>query len=304
MGIWSRIPFGLDLTSKQLMDVGSVPRGNACGCICPSCKTPLVARQGNGNEWHFAHRSQKVHSATRQECDYSFAVSVRLMIRQLSDDGLKFRTPRLKRSLQAMSEHSHEWADFSYIVTEGRLLQLDEVQVGAQFCGVTVDVLGLVEDVPFVIYVTYEDRHLPLELKNPCIAKCGIIELNVNGVPRLFKKEDKGQYKDVLRKYIEEETDGKSWAYHPRDHRLEEVAIARRQSWLEQQHTKPPVSTSNNKNPYDLFNKKYHNKTTKHPSEQTHSINKYVCMMCMSKWEGITRQCKKCNTHLYTTERE
>lgn len=302
MSIWSRIPFGLELTSNQLIDVGSVPRGNACGCICPSCNTPLVARQGDDNEWHFAHRSQKVHNETRKECEYSFAVSVRLMIRQLSDDGLKFRTPSLKRTLQAISEHSHESADFSYLVTEGHLLQLENVQVGIQFCGVTVDVLGFVEGVPFVIYVTYKDRNLPLELKNPSIAKCGIVELNVNGVPKLFQLEEKGQYKEVLRRYIEEEIDGKLWAYHPRDHRLEEEAIARKQSWLEQQFNKVSASTFNRRYSNKIFKSNYYDRAIKHTSEPARNVNRYMCLMCKNIWGGVSMQCKKCNTHLYTIE--
>lgn len=94
----SLIPFGLDIESEELIDVVNVKRWNACGCICPSCKTPLVARQGHKKAWHFAHRSQKVHNETRKECEYSFAVSVRLMIRQLSNHELKFRTPRYESS--------------------------------------------------------------------------------------------------------------------------------------------------------------------------------------------------------------
>lgn len=245
MGIESLIPFGLHAVSGLLVDVGSVERGNACGCICPSCKTPLVARHGAEKEWHFAHRSQKVHNETRKECEYSFAVSVRLMIRQLSSDGLKFRTPRLERSLVAVSECSHEKQDFGYLVTDESLLKLEEVQVGVSFCGVTVDVLGLVESVPFVVFVTYRERRLPLELHTPSMSKCGVVELNVNALPMLFKQESKGQYKEVLRRYIEEETDGKAWAYHPREQRLREAAIHKRQLWLQQQ--KPEDMASNDR---------------------------------------------------------
>lgn len=37
--------------------VGDVARGAACGCVCPICKGPLVAKQGEINAWHFAHES-------------------------------------------------------------------------------------------------------------------------------------------------------------------------------------------------------------------------------------------------------
>lgn len=80
------IPFGVHKESNRLVDVGSVAKGKACGCICPSCQTPLIARQGHEKEWHFAHRSHDVHNETRKECDYSLPVSIRMMIRQPLND--------------------------------------------------------------------------------------------------------------------------------------------------------------------------------------------------------------------------
>lgn len=35
--------------------IGEVDRGADCGCVCPVCGSPLVARQGMSNDWHFAH---------------------------------------------------------------------------------------------------------------------------------------------------------------------------------------------------------------------------------------------------------
>jgi hypothetical protein len=45
--------------------VGDVQRGAACGCFCPMCKSPLVAKQGDTNEWHFSHEA----SQERPECE-------------------------------------------------------------------------------------------------------------------------------------------------------------------------------------------------------------------------------------------
>lgn len=41
-----------------------VPRGSACGCFCPVCVSPLVAKQGAQLQWHFAHQSAQ----ERPEC--------------------------------------------------------------------------------------------------------------------------------------------------------------------------------------------------------------------------------------------
>lgn len=302
MGIESLIPFGLATASEELVDVGSVERGNACGCICPSCKTPLVARHGNKKEWHFAHRSQKVHNETRKECEFSFAVSVRLMIRQLSRDGLKFKTPSLKSPLLVFSEHTHKSADFSYLVAKERTLILEEVKVGAQFCGVTVDVLGLVKNFPFVVFVTYKERSLPSELKKPSMIKCGVVELNVNAVRSLFKQEEKGQYKEALRRYIEEITDGKTWAYHPSEQKQREDGIRKSQAWLRQQETEALASNRwGLRKSSDLIEP---NPFIEDDPPVQQSVGKYICLLCNSVWEGTSRTCNKCKTHLYTSERE
>lgn len=46
-------PFGL--LDGQLVTINDVSSGLACGCLCPSCKQPLVARKGRQNVHHFAH---------------------------------------------------------------------------------------------------------------------------------------------------------------------------------------------------------------------------------------------------------
>lgn len=51
--------------SGAIRFVGDVQRGAACGCFCPMCKSPLVAKQGDTNEWHFSHEA----SQERPECE-------------------------------------------------------------------------------------------------------------------------------------------------------------------------------------------------------------------------------------------
>ena len=299
----SLIPFGLDEASGQLVDVGSIKRGKACGCVCPSCYTPLVARHGQKKEWHFAHRSQKVHDQTRKGCEYSFAVSVRLMIRQLSNGGLQFKTPRLEYTLPTVSDDSYEFADFGYCVTNESDLKLVDVKVGVPFCGVTVDVLGYVQGVPFVVYVTYKDRKIPVELKDPSITKCGVVELNINAVPALFKQVEKGQYKEVLRRYIEEKADGKVWVYHPRERRLRMAALQKRQLWLRQQKIEPipKKSSYGMRTPGQSL---VSGRSKEDGMLYDQRAGKYKCVICRNEWEGTSRICTKCNTHLYTVERE
>lgn len=59
-----RLTYALNGTG-QLVDVDDVPVGNKCGCFCPACKEPLMAKnQGIKRMHHFAHQ-------LGTECDYA-----------------------------------------------------------------------------------------------------------------------------------------------------------------------------------------------------------------------------------------
>lgn len=49
-----KISWGLDTPSGSMKHINEVPNGLACQCICPSCGSPLIARQGK-IKWCFAH---------------------------------------------------------------------------------------------------------------------------------------------------------------------------------------------------------------------------------------------------------
>ena len=40
----------------ELCFVDEVPRGAACGCYCPECASPAVAKQGDSKAWHLRAR--------------------------------------------------------------------------------------------------------------------------------------------------------------------------------------------------------------------------------------------------------
>ncbi len=47
------LPYGW--RDGNLVGINDVERGVACGCICPACRAPLVAKKGNRNVHHFSH---------------------------------------------------------------------------------------------------------------------------------------------------------------------------------------------------------------------------------------------------------
>jgi len=47
--------WGLRVSDGRPVHVKDVQNGRECGCLCPVCKSPLIARQGKRRIWHFAH---------------------------------------------------------------------------------------------------------------------------------------------------------------------------------------------------------------------------------------------------------
>jgi hypothetical protein len=219
------------------------------------------------------------------------------MIRQLAMGELKFRTPKYSISVEAYSERSHKSNRVSLPVTEERQLILTKPEVDAKFSKTNVDILGFVDSVPFLVYITHRDRQIPSEINPPNTEKCGVVAIDIGGLPTLFEKEREGRYIEVLRKFIEKSPEGKSWIYHPRAAKARKEAEAQMEQWLSRQkayrpkpRTKPAVEISF---PTSQPKSKAHM-----PAER--KVQYYQCVMCNAHWRGISPHCNKCDTHMFT----
>jgi competence CoiA-like predicted nuclease len=92
-------PFGYLNSQKKLVDVYQVPSGKQCGCLCPSCHAPLIARKGKQKVWHFALDSKTTLFTALEKCSYSFYVSARIMALQLIGDRLSLTVPKYEITL-------------------------------------------------------------------------------------------------------------------------------------------------------------------------------------------------------------
>jgi hypothetical protein len=259
----------------------------------------LIARQGDIKEWHFAHRTRNVHQNTKNECEYSFNVSVRLMIRQLAMQGLSFRAPKYAGYLEAHSKISLQSHRADFVVTEESVIVLGDLEIGVSFSHTTVDILGYVNDVPLVIYITYEGREIPAEINPPETKRCGVVKIEIGGLLHAFKQEKEGRYIEVLRGFIEEETEGKSWVYHPREAQARNRAKAKLEEWLSKQKSPPVHQSVFDSVPRLLESRSPRPKRPKPLSPQKPVSAHYECLICQARWTGISPQCPKCETHLY-----
>lgn len=293
----SLIPFGLHKETNELVNVGSVPRGVACDCIFPCCKTPLIARQGTVKEWHFAHRSQGVHKETETLCSLSFEVSVRLMIRQISEKGgLKLRLPSYTSDYPVYCAESQEILMETMEVVTGSVQTLLDVDVGVNFCDVVTDVVGDIGGVPFAIYVTYEKRPYPLEYSSPRETKCGILGIRAEKLYTAMRSVTTGRYIEALTDFLANDTDGKYWIYHPRIGSAETQAneVLEKYGHIRQQRDRDRYITPE----YPQTRQK----SFFIPPPRELPTKDFECRMCGTTWTSPSHECPKCKNHYYAVE--
>ena len=141
----SLIPFGLRLSDKQFVDASEVERGRRCNWICPSCKTPLIARQGEINEWHFAHVSKGVSKETENECEYSFWVSVTLMAKQVIKSAVSINLPSLVMYTSDAKKVS---------ITEQKEVLLNDVKIEQKVSSISVDAILKIGEYDIIVIFT------------------------------------------------------------------------------------------------------------------------------------------------------
>ena len=283
--------------SNQLLDVSEVSRGKKCGCICPSCKTPLIARQGTENQWHFAHASRTVYLKTKKECDFSFFVSVRLMARQTIKNTLNIKLPEnIGQVEKYLAEYQH-YLKVPFNITHQRCVTISNIKIEKLFMNSPVDIFGHIDEYSFILYFTHPGREVPLEFKEPSDNKCGIVTISLDQTHDLFLKAKSSEqsYQEILYNFLENDLKSKTWIFHPRQNHCKQLANEQ----LQQQIT---GFIRNHKS----INKRKYIKNYQSDSEDipigkiSRKQSNFECINCYTNWQGLEWSvCPKCKTHLY-----
>lgn len=256
------LPFAVRQDTGECVDVHTVHQGARCGCLCPSCKAPLIARQGAIKVWHFAHQAGAAGDTPRIPCEYAFERSVRRMIVQMLMEGTVLRIPSRRTAGGELRQ--------------AKVLTLGSPQENGLLCGVKVDVLGVVPAtsrgrmVPLGIFVTWAGRDAPPALRRISGWQGGVVELNLQNMTRRFRDASHGSALESLRLWLSLGVADKFWIY-PRDCPPERLCIRLDRA---PQAFQPAVAVK----------KAYH------------------CLFCKTRWRGTSRYCPSCKNWLGGTE--
>lgn len=178
------------------MEARTLSREETGPFYCAACKSPLVARRGDINVWHFAHK-------TEGNCETAFETAVHAMAKQILLDARHFRTPGLicrayllpsEKDIHLCDERTVHWESPGDIE-----LSLGEVR--PDFI-VTFGDERLIIEVA-VTHFSNKGKRLKLgALQIPAV------EVDLSDVPRAITAAE-------LKNRLLDSLDDKSWLYYP-----------------------------------------------------------------------------------------
>ena len=88
--------FGLQ--GDKLVHIDDAEKGLACNCVCPHCKTLLVAKKGSYNVKHFAHYNLA-------DCNHGTETALHLMAKNIIFQTRKVFVPYIPKSVYDFSNN-------------------------------------------------------------------------------------------------------------------------------------------------------------------------------------------------------
>lgn len=117
------LTYGINTQTGTLVSVEKVVRGLKCECICPVCRSVLIARQGSKMQWHFAH-------ANSAECTGARMTTLHLLAQQILQKEKKIMLPAYKGRCLKKKAFSIQFDDVileQQIPVNGRHIQPDGI---------------------------------------------------------------------------------------------------------------------------------------------------------------------------------
>lgn len=197
----AKIPFGLRESDLQYVDVAEVQNGKQCGCICPSCKAPLQAKQGKINKWHFAHYSKEDLDLENHDCKYTFWISVLSMAKEIVREGEILTVPSYTKFLKFDE----------LFITDEKKVSLTKPQIDTNnfdvFCDFEKYSIG-------IFFSTPEKKTHPANYSKRNV---GILEISLSiALTDFFSTKRNTNYKEILREIIFNNVNNKKWLRHPK----------------------------------------------------------------------------------------
>ena len=205
----AKIPFAIRKADQSIVEVSDVTRGQQCGCVCPSCKQGVIARQGDVYVWHFSH-DQNARDKPDKACDISFYSCCRQYVIELL---LKGKITQLCTPEYVISESCNHYGagdEWTEVVTGSHTFENITVKT------IKSDVEIGIGHHNFRLFFSYPGRVLP---NCPDDKKTGLLVVDMRAIKINYyaQKTSPGLLKMLLTSLLANENEHKHWLFHPRE---------------------------------------------------------------------------------------
>ena len=194
------IPFGL--RGDRMVAVADVSSGLACGCICPACRSPLVARKGARRRHHFAH------AVSNPNCRYGPETAIHRMAKQCLLDARRIALPAFTWTETAKDGLGQEYAESAEICRSSRI-SFERTAAEHPFADLRPDVVGWADGRPLLIEIAV--RHPVSGTKLARLREAGFACIEVD----LSREDRESLTEERLRELVVDSLVLKRWLSHP-----------------------------------------------------------------------------------------
>jgi len=186
----NRIPFGLK--DGRLVHVDDVERGLQCGCACPGCEAPLIARHGEKNIHHFSH-------ANSASCEGAYETSLHLAAKEVLEEELHIVLP----AVTARLENNRAPVEFA----PQKDYPIDSIELERKLGATIPDAIAIIAGYKLAIEIKV--THGIDDDKLSRIRQEGVstLEIDLSDLPRDLNK-------DLIRFHVVESVERKVWIYN------------------------------------------------------------------------------------------
>jgi len=179
----------------KLVSIDEVESGLKCNCICPACKSKLIARKGSEKQHHFAHHNS-------EDCGRGIETAIHRLAKEIIANAKSFKTPPLKLTPEV-------------VIFEAIDIHIDNVKLEKRIDNIVPDII--IESGGKELLVEITVTHPLCFPKTRTIKEKGLATIEIKAQDlynRLYQEGDFFLRNKAFKEELISGTELKSWAYN------------------------------------------------------------------------------------------
>lgn len=181
------------LKDGVITNISDVESGLKCGCVCPACGEPLVAKKGAKMMHHFAHHAG-------HNCEYGYESSLHLAAKDILSKAKKIVIPPVYVSFPYSSKSKE-------LISEEKEINIDKVELEKRYNDIIPDIVIYAGGKQLFVEIFVTHRVDDAKLEKLKKANISTIEIDLS-------KKNETITKEALTKLLLSNSDEKSWKYN------------------------------------------------------------------------------------------